>query len=88
MRQPTSGRFVVCFGLAVAASVGAVVVGAQYAVPPDAYSLTQTMFATNQWIQVWRDGSKAVVDVTFPAGANGAKATPMSLTRRHHDERH
>jgi hypothetical protein len=77
MGPPPSRRLVVCFALAVAASAGGVVVGAQYATPPDVYSITQTnsMFVKNERIQVWRDGSKAVIELTVPAGVGVPKAT-------------
>jgi hypothetical protein len=52
---------------------------AQYAAPPEAYSITQinSMFGPPATTQVYRDGSKALVDVTYPPAKAGDKATQV-----------
>ncbi len=50
---------------------------AQYAPPPETYSVTQvnSMMGPSMITRVWRDGNKARIDSNIPASAPGAAAT-------------
>ena len=50
---------------------------AQYAPAPDTYSVTQlnSLMGTATIQRIWRDGSKAVIDISTPSDQPGGKAT-------------
>lgn len=67
------------FGLA-AASIGGLVtphLAAQFAPAPDTYSVTQlnSLMGTAMIQRIWRDGSKAMTDISIPSAQPGGKAT-------------
>jgi hypothetical protein len=67
-----------CATLAVAAIAVAPTLRAQYAPAPKVYTVTQisAMFGPPEMMKIYRNGSKAVIDITPPA-ARGAAATPV-----------
>jgi hypothetical protein len=66
-------QFVLWFATVVFVGLIAPEVRAQYAAPPDAYSVTETnaLFGPTVNMQIYRDGSKVLVDSSHPALAGG-----------------